>query len=1097
MADVFRRLPLLLLVVLLLLLLVVFHVCILGGLPRRGRRRRCVKNNDRMEGQKAISGSAGECGGRWSGNSPSNSPRPSEQSGHAHLPPHLQPLPDTDDEEGDDRRSLTVPLGSGSTQEWVATELFGSRDGGKGQSYTELLQQGISDTDGDGGVNLSFGLGSGRSAVVSRTVVVNPHPHDDGSDVTAVQRSPRSPAPLREASGNNNDPPRQQFRSPSVCRGRRVGECRETAPAVADVGDARDGREVWAEQRQLMRSVREESITRGVQRLRVGEDGHDGEDAGADAHDPDWNDNGAEGWEDDAANISPSKQAAAMGGRGGKTKSCSGNGRRGKRTAGKGSDAEGDVDGEGGRHFWSVDDIIALIRAKRDQDAHLQGMGHVYARMKPREWKWLNVATRLKKVGVDREADRCGKKWDNLMQQFKKVHHFQGLSGKQDFFQLSGKDRMSKGLKHDDDDDGSTKGSSQTTGGTGGFGKRKSTRQQTFEAMTECMEKHGALMASTMESNSKRHCSIAIRQCEALEAEIEVQKKHYAASDEILAFVVQIVIVTAGASCAMSSRASTRGKAAANLSQQPATREKKGRHMASKKRKILEGAPAHGGYVLDEEWVPKDVATQEGTDFEDSDDMPLQRKSSRRGSGGIRIDDAGERRRAGGRPVPEDVVDVDAATTAKEGGGNRAPLPRMTPPTDTQEGVVCLRTPLTPRSRTAADVALSGGPSQAAGGVRAGGAAGYAAKGGESNAGEGATAGVKASDVAGEGDDDDPSVNRLRQQNTREMEAAAKLWVDDLRFWNEREGFAIVKLIAEARGYLVVVARGEQPPPIRRSIVLPHNSIPQHKITDESELNVAKERALKVQGIALRVIHGWVFKSQNMQRGYHAAYQYALNHAATDIARAMWMGEDWRYCVSPMVIHHTLDMHMKLPLWFVGADVEDRHEDDGLAAYQEASIQRLVGDFTSAVIIAEATDGDRVSHERLKTMADAMRMMLAATMWLMRMAGDDHRAHYNAWVFVQLTAKPTLVASMHRCFDARRHIVQAVTVITDKLASPPITLIDPPMYVPDWASIGVKFSHDATLSSPMEAKKVDWLGTGPPEDEDDGKGDEQGSGGGR
>ncbi|GBG72150.1 hypothetical protein CBR_g11083 [Chara braunii] len=566
-----------------------------------------------MEGRKAISGSAGERGGRWSGHSPSNSPRPSERSGNAHLPPHLQPLPDTDDEEGDDRQSWTVQLGSGSTQEWATTELFGSRDGGKGQSYTELLQQGLSDTDGDGGVNLSFGLGSGRSAAVSRTVVVNPHPDNDGGDVTAVQRSPRSPAPLREALGSNKDPPRQQFRSPSVCRGasarplwmqspsplsagssagRRVGECRETAPAVADVSDARDGREVWAEQRRLMRSVREESITRGLQRLRVGEDGHDDEEAGADAHDPDWNDNGAEGWEDDAGNISPSKQAAAMGGRGGKTKSCGGNGRRGKRPAGKGSDARGDVDGEGGRHFWSVDDTIALIRAKRDQDAHFQGMGHAYARMKPREWKWLDVATRLKKVGVDREADRCGKKWDNLMQQFKKVHHFQGLSGKHDFFQLSGKDRMSKGFsfnmdravydeilgstaknhtispknvadtsaqggvrlpsassadpesvgdgdggaEHDGEDDGSTKGSSQTTGGAGGFGKRKSTRQQTFEAMTECMEKHGALMASTMESNNKRHCSIAIRQCEALEAleaEIEVQKKHYTASDEV------------------------------------------------------------------------------------------------------------------------------------------------------------------------------------------------------------------------------------------------------------------------------------------------------------------------------------------------------------------------------------------------------------------------------------------------------------------------------------------------------------------------------------------------------------------------------------
>ncbi|GBG80889.1 hypothetical protein CBR_g31445 [Chara braunii] len=488
-------------------------MCILGCVSRRGRRRRSFKNDARMEGRQTISGSAGEHGGRRSGHSPSNSSRPSERSGYAHLPPHLQPMPDTSDEEA--------------------------------------------------GKRIRLGVDGYRAVWKSRG---------------------RSPAPLWEASGNNKDPLRQQFRSSSVCRGasahphwmqspsplsagsiagRRLGECGETARGIADVRDARDGREMWAEQRRLMRSGREESITRGVQRLRVGKDGHDCEEAVADAHDSDWNDNGAEGGEDDAGYISPSKQAAAMGGRGGKTKSCVDNGRRGKRTAGKGSDAKGDVDGEGGHHFWSVDDIIALTRAKRDQDAHLQGMGHAYARMKPREWKWLDVATRLKKVGVDREADRCGKKWDNLMQQFKKVHHFQGLSGKQDFFQLSGKDRMSKGFsfnmdravydeilgsttknhtinpknvadtgaqggvrlpsasfadpksvddrdggaEHDDDD--STKGPSQTTGGAGDFGKKKSTRQQTFEAMTECMEKHGALMASTMESNNKRHCYIA------------------------------------------------------------------------------------------------------------------------------------------------------------------------------------------------------------------------------------------------------------------------------------------------------------------------------------------------------------------------------------------------------------------------------------------------------------------------------------------------------------------------------------------------------------------------------------------------------------
>ncbi|GBG89832.1 hypothetical protein CBR_g49681 [Chara braunii] len=150
------------------------------------------------------------------------------------------------------------------------------------------------------------------------------------------------------------------------------------------------------------------------------------------------------------------------------------------------------------------------------------------------------------------------------MQRFKKVNHFQTSSGGQDLFQLNGKERPNRGFnfnmdravydeiegwtgknhtiyprnvadsgasygvrmptaaspdpelvadgdagaRRDDDEEGSTRGSSQTTGSPDGFGNRKSTSQQTFEAMTECMEKHGALMASTMESANKRQCSI-------------------------------------------------------------------------------------------------------------------------------------------------------------------------------------------------------------------------------------------------------------------------------------------------------------------------------------------------------------------------------------------------------------------------------------------------------------------------------------------------------------------------------------------------------------------------------------------------------------
>ncbi|GBG84502.1 hypothetical protein CBR_g38784 [Chara braunii] len=269
--------------------------------------------------------SAGDQGGAHrAGQSPARSSRPSEWSGYAHLPPHLQPLPDTSNEEEEDRRSRTVPLGSGSTQEWAATKLCGSRDGGYGQSYTELLQQGLSGDEGDGGLNLSFGLCSGRSSAALRTMIVNSHPDDEGGQVTAVARSSKSPAPIQEASGNNGDPPRQQFWTPSVSRpasarslwmqspsplsasstaARRGRESGETNCGIDGVGDARDGREVWAEW--ALHPRWEESITRGVQRLRVGERENDGDAPAAGADDQELNDDDDEGGEDDAGHVTP------------------------------------------------------------------------------------------------------------------------------------------------------------------------------------------------------------------------------------------------------------------------------------------------------------------------------------------------------------------------------------------------------------------------------------------------------------------------------------------------------------------------------------------------------------------------------------------------------------------------------------------------------------------------------------------------------------------------------------------------------------------------------------------------------------------------
>ncbi|GBG91870.1 hypothetical protein CBR_g53929 [Chara braunii] len=346
------------------------------------------------------------------------------------------------DEEEEERRPRTVSLGSGSTQEWAATELCGTGGGVYKQSFTELLRPSLSGNEGDGHVNLSFGLSTGRSSTPSRTILVHPHPDDDGRQLTGVNRSSKTRVLARDTRGADPNSSTQQARASSLSRAaqarphwmmspsplsaasevaRRRGGSVDAGMDFFDVGDDRDGREVWKEHRQELWAWREESIPRGVERLCVGEREKETDDPPVEADDDDEDDNDGEG-------------------------------------------------GEGGDGYVSL---------SLQSDMALKG-------------------------GKSKSSGR------------------------------NGRPRAKRGAGREDDDEGSTRGSSQTTGTPAGFGKRKRTRQQTFDALTECMEKHGALMASTMESASKRQCSIQVRQCEALEAQVEVQRKHYAASDEAM-----------------------------------------------------------------------------------------------------------------------------------------------------------------------------------------------------------------------------------------------------------------------------------------------------------------------------------------------------------------------------------------------------------------------------------------------------------------------------------------------------------------------------------------------------------------------------------
>ncbi|GBG77049.1 hypothetical protein CBR_g23375 [Chara braunii] len=238
-----------------------------------------------------------------------------------------------------------------------------------------------------------------------------------------------------------------------------------------------------------------------------------------------------------------------------------------------------------------------------------------------------------------------------------------------------------------------------------------------------------------------------------------------------------------------------------------------------------------------------------------------------------------------------------------------------------------------------------------------------------------------------------------------------------------------------------------------------------------------------VENVALRILHGWVFKSGNRPRGYHVAFQYSLESFATDIASVMWYGEEWCEVVSPAICSHTIDLSMDLPLWFAGANIEDRPEDDDMAVHQESTIIRVAYAFRAAVQMGLLIDGEFISHDRLSRVADCFRLFLAACMWIMRMAGDDPRSHYEAFDFADLVVKHALVEAMHRSFDHRRSVVRAAKVVTERLGKATATFRQYPNYIPQWAPCGIAFRHDTSITGLEDARKLDWLGSGPPDDD--------------
>ncbi|GBG69966.1 hypothetical protein CBR_g4794 [Chara braunii] len=1014
-----------------------------------------------------------------------------------------------------------------------------------------LLNDGLCEDEANAPVDLRFQLSSSSGAAATHTRIVKPYPDGGWAEQSSAAPCGRGDDGLSQASGgvgNRNVASTQGGGRGDVCQrrdwtasrsgpGTPLGWQRQDDGSASGAQVERHGRQSWADARQALRQAGADTITRGVQELHV--DG--GGDAALRNHSTATTDGGA----------SAKK---------GSTPSNWRNKRRDDDTSGS--------DGEGGRNFWPVGDTVALVRAKRDQDLYFAGMGHNFGGMKTREWRWEDVRQRLVKLGVQRKAVDCGKKWDNLMQQFKKVHKYQNLSGGKDYFKLASSARRSEGFsfvmdrsvfdemeamtKGDhtihlknladtgapegvqmpagtgavgddigsegggepvDEDQGSTKDSRFSGGSGAATRKRKNMRQQSFEVVTDVMKDHGTLMATTMDNASKRQCSMMLRQCQVLESELELQRGHYAVADAANTMMCNALLeiakairdrsVVGGTSFGdrrvtssesdrsanvassrlrhviMSTRGNARGTKRDTLPEDGEGQLKRGRHVPKGKRLRPEEASGSVPSRIAQGWVAaaeRDDDDEYASGEEHAEgtasavrESGRQRSSDHIASKGMTTPPPAALRVQGRDTRTEKVTIVDMVNPSDDEPLEKRRLRTATASTP--------GTPTLPRQPRPDD---EGGSAQhvAAGAVVvARGAAGAEAAG----AAGGATPGEK--NPGREGDDPSSSPHR-RGVMTKDLLERALLWVDDTAFWTTREGRRMYNIVHETREYFVAIASGLPARAIPRSVVMPKSSAKVARISDQSQLQQATKRATTLENVVMRILHVWVFKSGNRPRGYHLAFQYTLESFATDLARVMWCGEEWNNAVSAAVCVHTIDLGMDLPLWFVGANVDDRPDDDDMAAYQESTMICIVHAFHGAIQMGATIDQGFILYECLCRVADCLRLLLAASMWLMRMAGDDQCSHYEALYFAKLVAKPTLIASMHHAFEHRKKVLRAVNVMTERLRKANATLGEYPKYIPDWADCGISFGHDATITRSDEAKKLDWLGSAPPDDDD-------------
>ncbi|GBG68804.1 hypothetical protein CBR_g3344 [Chara braunii] len=342
-------------------------------------------------------------------------------------------------------------------------------------------------------------------------------------------------------------------------------------------------------------------------------------------------------------------------------------------------------------------------------------------------------------------------------------------------------------------------------------------------------------------------------------------------------------------------------------------------------------------------------------------------------------------------------------------------------------------------------------------------------------------------DARGGGDDDDDRpVSAMVKKGVKEddLEERSKLWIDCDAFWGQGPGKPLREVVGDCTDYFVAIANGDAGVEQPSMLVMPPNDVPRFKIDDPAQREPALRRARNVEKVVLHAIHGWIFKSSSRSTGFARAESYVTVDFATDVVRAVWQALEWSKVVSPALVYYTLAMKMDVPLWFTGVKIVDRPEDDDMAARQEATVLRLADCWTDAVWCGQWADDGRVKQDRLTRLADCLRVLLSACMWIMRMGGDDDRSHYEASFYASMVAKPTLIAAGSYIFNWRRHIVDTANLVLDRLGKVHLTLEDYPHCIPEWADCGLVFGHNAALKNVVEAAKHGWIGSGPPADDD-------------